>query len=236
MPDIYHYSYIEKLFDEMSGSYDAVNNITSFGFTKRWRRQCVALARIEPQATVYDLMCGMGECWSALGPWLANGGRLFAFDLSSGMLAGAARRKTRMAGLDITLCKQDVLSGEIESESADYIVSAFGLKTLSDEHKEAFAREIHRILKPGGRFSLIEVSVPPARALRLLYMFYLKLIIPIFGWVFLGNPDNYRMLGVYTEIFGDCRKARDLFEKCGLKANHHEFFRGCATGISGIKE
>jgi ubiquinone/menaquinone biosynthesis C-methylase UbiE len=64
---------------------------------------------------------------------------------------------------------------------------------------------------------------------------YLKHIIPIIGWVLLGNPENYRMLGVYTEQFGDCRSMRNALARNGLRATYHEYFFGCASGVSGIK-
>jgi demethylmenaquinone methyltransferase/2-methoxy-6-polyprenyl-1,4-benzoquinol methylase len=66
-------------------------------------------------------------------------------------------------------------------------------------------------------------------------MLYLKHIIPIIGWVLLGNPENYRMLGVYTEQFGDCRSMRNALVRNGLRTTYHEYFFGCASGVSGIK-
>lgn len=58
------------------------------------------------------------------------------------------------------------------------------------------------LLRMSGVYSFFELSVPLNRLLRPSYMFYLKPIIPIFGHLLLGNPDNYRMLGVYTAQFG----------------------------------
>ena len=66
-------------------------------------------------------------------------------------------------------------------------------------------------------------------------MFYLKHVIPIIGWVLLGNPENYRMLGVYTGQFGDCRRMRDTLVRKGLQATYHEYFLSCASGVSGSK-
>jgi ubiquinone/menaquinone biosynthesis methyltransferase len=235
MNNIYDTAYVERLFDEMAGSYERVNYVTSFGFSKRWRRQVVARAEVEPGMLVCDLMCGMGECWPAVAKRLGGAGRLVALDLSRGMLAGAERRRRKLRGLDITLDRQNALSNSLADDSADCVISAFGVKTFSDEQKALLASEIRRILKPGGRFSLIEVSVPRGRVLRGLYMFYLKRLIPLIGAAFLGNPDNYRMLGVYTERFGDSRTMRDLLAREGLRVTHDDYFHGCATGVSGVK-
>lgn len=143
MSDIYDIAYVEKLFDEMAGSYEKVNYVTSFGFSKRWRSQFVKKAVIRPGMTVCDLMCGMGECWSVVAKCLSGEGQLLALDLSRGMLGGAYKRKGRFSNLDIAIHKQNALASALENESVDYIISAFGIKTFSDEQKEILAAEIN---------------------------------------------------------------------------------------------
>ncbi len=235
MADIYDTKYIEELFDEMSKSYEKVNYVTSFGFSKRWRRQFVKNAAIKQDMIICDLMCGMGECWSAIIKTMSENSKLIAVDLSNGMLKGAFKRKDKYANYSISISKQNALENNLEKEFADTVVSAFGIKTFSDEQKELLASEIHRILKPHGTFSLIEVSVPSNALLKPLYMFYLKTIIPLIGSIFLGNPENYKMLGVYTEKFKNCRKMKEILEKQGFTVNYHDYFLGCATGLSGKK-
>ena len=232
--DIYEAEYVRRLFDEMSGSYDRVNYLTSFGFSQRWRRQCVENALIQPGETVHDLMCGMGECWRYIGRMAEDNGQVVAVDFSSGMLSGAARRKSGLT-IPLALEQRDVLQSEFEDESVQRITSAFGVKTFSDEQKRILAREIHRILIPGGTYSLIEISEPSVPILRQLYMFYMKRCIPLLGRILLGNPENYRMLGVYAERFGNCRGMHRILLQAGLTAEYREYFYGCATGVTGAK-
>jgi len=66
-------------------------------------------------------------------------------------------------------------------------------------------------------------------------MFYMQKIIPILGWLFMGNPDNYRLLGVYTNLFRNCDTACRVFQAAGLHAETQSYFFGCATGIVGRK-
>lgn len=235
MPDIYDPLYVQQLFDEMAASYEQVNYITSFGFSWRWRVQCVGQCGLKPGMVVYDLMTGMGECWPILLKQLAPEGHLKAVEFSRGMLAGAIRRKERYGSFNISLFHQNVLENELPDASADSLIVAFGLKTLSLEQQQKLAAEIKRLLKPGGTFSLIEVSVPQNKLLGLVYMFYLKQLIPLIGRIFLGNPENYRMLGLYTERFSNCRKSLEIFRETGLEVRYHDYFWGCATGISGYK-
>jgi demethylmenaquinone methyltransferase/2-methoxy-6-polyprenyl-1,4-benzoquinol methylase len=66
-------------------------------------------------------------------------------------------------------------------------------------------------------------------------MFYLNKIIPIIGRLFLGNPVCYRMLGAYTEAFGNARHFAECLREAGLKAVLVSYFFGCATGVRGFK-
>lgn len=234
-PDIYDSDFVKSLFDEMSQTYDRVNYATSFGFSQRWRRQFVRKARIRPRAVVCDLMCGMGECWFAIHQYLKEDSELLAIDLSSGMLQHARVRSSHYPGVNITIEEHDALSTKIESGSVDCVISGFGLKTFSDSQKRRLAVEMYRILKPNGTFSLVEISVPRFAPLKLPYLFYLERIIPVLGKLLLGNPENYRMLGVYTRKFGDCQLMKQYLAEAGFEVNYDCYFFGCATGVSGHK-
>jgi demethylmenaquinone methyltransferase/2-methoxy-6-polyprenyl-1,4-benzoquinol methylase len=180
-----------------------------------------------------DLMCGMGETWGQSRSRF-NPGRFYALDFSLGMLAKAKRRLAKWD--DIEVIQEDILQNSLPDAHFDVISCAFGLKTFNSEQLKILAAEIRRILKPGGQFSFIEVSVPPNRLLRSLYLLYLKRFIPILGWLFLGNPAEYKMLGVYTEAFGNSREAYAIFRDAGLEVEYAEYFYGCATGIFGKRK
>jgi demethylmenaquinone methyltransferase/2-methoxy-6-polyprenyl-1,4-benzoquinol methylase len=115
------------------------------------------------------------------------------------------------------------------------VLSAFGLKTFNSEQVTRVAEEVKRVLKPGGKFSLIEVSSPDSAVLHALYKLHLKQVVPICGKLFLGNPQEYRMLWKYTERFGNSEAAAAQFKKAGLNAEYVSYFGGCATGIIGMK-
>jgi ubiquinone/menaquinone biosynthesis C-methylase UbiE len=181
-------------------------------------------------------MTGMGECWRGIVRRISPRGRLVAVDISEKMVEAARLRRERRFPADpITILRQDLLNSGLADQSAQHVVVAFGVKTFSEQQREAFARELLRILKPGGTFSLVEVSVPRQPLLRALYLFYLKRVIPVLGWLFLGNPDNYRMLGVYTERYGDSRQLCAALERAGFEVAYHDLFFGCASGVSGTK-
>lgn len=233
--DIYNPSFVTALFGEMSSTYGVVNLISSFGFCSIWRRKCVSQLSYSPEVTVCDLMSGMGECWRSINKRSRGPLSLVAVDFCPEMCRQAESRKSKYKGLDIKVVKEDVLSNSIEDNSSDRVVSTFGLKTFSDEQRRRLAVEVQRVLKPGGAFSFLEISVPRGRLLRPLYMFYIKRVVPLLGRTFLGNPDNYRMLGVYTERFRNCEQMCEAMKAAGLDVEYRSYFFGCATGLVGSK-
>lgn len=234
-PNYYEPTFVEELFDEMSGSYARMNYITSFGFSERWRQQSVKTFDIKEGDTVVDLMTGMGECWKYIFKKAKKPINLIALDFSSEMIQYAKRKVPKHPNQDITILKENVFQNAIKSNSADFITSGFGLKTFNSEQLYQLAQEIDRILKIGGQFSLIDVSVPSNSFLKAFYMFYLKRVIPILGWLFLGNPDNYKMLGIYTEAFDNAKEVAEIFKSYNFEVQYQSYFFGCASGVTGKK-
>jgi ubiquinone/menaquinone biosynthesis methyltransferase len=235
MDPIYTLDYLRALFNEMAGSYDRVNYLTSFGFSQRFRRQFIEKAGLEEGLVVCDLMCGRGECWPFILAGIGRAGKLLALDLSPGMLAGARRRLARYAHADIVLVEGNALATGFADASIDRVLVAFGLKTLAEEYRLSLAREAFRVLRPGGVLSAIEMSEPRRWQLRPVFMWYLKRVVPILGRVLLGNPANYRMLGVYTERFSGCEPVADAMREVGFEADVVSYFHGCATGVVARK-
>jgi len=215
----------------MADTYGHVNLVSSFGFTARWRHQVVAELPLASARTVVDLMSGMGELWRSLSPQLSSSTTVVGIDLSPEMV----KRARRDWPFPIEVQVGDVLTWNPASLCADVIVSSFGLKTFDHAQQRQLAHKVAQLLRPGGSYSFIEISVPPFRPLRAVYMFYLKRLIPLIGRLFLGNPENYRLLGVYTEAFGDARHFANCLREAGLEAAAVSYFFGCATGVRGVR-
>ncbi|WP_062061405.1 class I SAM-dependent methyltransferase [Aquimarina longa] len=235
MNEIYEPKFVEKLFDKMSNSYAKVNYITSFGFSERWRRQCVEEINIEKGKTVVDLMTGMGECWKHILKKSDQNFTLISLDFSTEMIHRAEKNKLKFKNATIEVLKENVFDNSIKNQTADYIISGFGLKTFNNKQLSDLANEIDRILKPNGKFSLIDVSVPKSKFIRPFYMLYLKNIIPILGKMFLGSPETYKMLGIYTQQFVNAKNVHRIFERPNFEVEYITYFYGCASGIKGRK-
>jgi ubiquinone/menaquinone biosynthesis C-methylase UbiE len=222
---------IRKLFDDLAPTYGHVNLVSSFGFTARWRHQVVAGLPLASSDCVVDLMSGMGELWRSLATALPASARVVGVDISPEM----ARRTGRKWHFPVEVYVEDVLAWHPQSEFADVVVLSFGLKTFDREQQRRLAHTVAQLLKPGGSYSFVEISVPPFLPLRAAYMFYLKWLIPLVGRVLLGNPDNYRMLGVYTEAFDNATHFAGCLREAGLEVVPVSHFFGCATGVRGTK-
>lgn len=235
MQDIYSQAFVRSLFNEMSATYGLVNLIASFGFCARWRQQCVAQVTLHATDTIFDLMSGMGELWPSIARHLSEAGVLYALDFSPQMCERAQRTAQQLTPLLIQVIEEDVLQNSIPAHSADVILSSFGLKTFNSAQQQRLAQEVARILRPHGRFAFLEISVPPLWLLRWPFLFHLHYIVPLLGRLFLGNPDNYRMLGIYTQQFQHCGTFMRYCGEAGLLTRPQRFFGGCATGVSGEK-
>jgi demethylmenaquinone methyltransferase/2-methoxy-6-polyprenyl-1,4-benzoquinol methylase len=234
--EIYSPDYVQDLFDRMSSSYERMNYITSFGFSIRWRRQYLQpFARSNEKVKVIDLLTGMGETWAATKQHFP-GSELTALDFSEGMLNFARKKNERKFRSEINIIKRDVLKSGLPGDHFDFVTCAFGLKTFDDEQIRQLARETKRILKPGGQCSFIEVSTPGHFIMKSFYGFYLGRVVPLLGWLFLGNPVEYKMLWQYTRRYVNSKKAAEIFSDEGLSVNYHSYFFGCASGFSGLKK
>ena len=235
-PDIYDPDYVRGVFDRCSDRYIAFSNICSFGFTQIWRRQCVEMLALPAEARHgYDLMAGTGEVWPHLLARSPQVESITAVDISSGMHRRAMQRLHAMRAHKIAFVEDDVLASNLPDESADFIVSTFGLKTFNPEQHKRLASLTARVLKPGGRFAYIEASDPRGWWLRPLYRFHLDTVLPLVERFLLRGARDFSMIGQYSANFGDARGLAGMLSKQGLDTEYRKFFFGCASGVCGSK-
>jgi ubiquinone/menaquinone biosynthesis C-methylase UbiE len=236
-PDIYSPVFVKNLFDRCGRDYRTWSLVASFGFVALWRWQCVK--HMPPlttaAATGLDLMAGTGEAWPYVLARYPDVAVITAVDISSEMNRRALDQLHRARADKIRLIEADVLSNEMAADSADFVISTFGMKTFNASQHAAFAQELSRLLKPGGVFSIIEASDPKGWRLRGLYQFYLGRVLPLIEKFVLRGAQDFAMIAIYTRQFHDCRGlARELAAQ-GLDVQFKSYFFGCATGVVGCK-
>lgn len=159
---------VRGLFDRIAGRYDLVNRVMTLGMDRAWRRRTVASLRLSGGSLVADLACGTGDLCREL---QAQGYRPVGFDFSHGMLA-AARTSA-------PLVEADVLRLPLGNASVDGATCGFAMRNVVSL-PELYA-ELARVLRPGGRFALLETSQPDAALMRAGHAVYFRRVVPLIG-------------------------------------------------------
>ncbi len=171
---------VRDMFDAIAGRYDLVNRVMTFGMDVGWRRRAVRELRLPGGALVADLACGTGDLCRELS---RDGYRAVGFDFSLGMLAKATT--------DVPLAQADVLRLPLADRSIDGATCGFALRNLVD--LDAFFAEIARVVRAGGRISLLEASQPDGPLMRAGHAVYFRRMVPMIGRV-LSDREAYAYL------------------------------------------
>jgi demethylmenaquinone methyltransferase/2-methoxy-6-polyprenyl-1,4-benzoquinol methylase len=171
---------VRSLFDTISGRYDLVNRVMTFGMDAGWRRRAVNDLRLPGHALVLDLACGTGDLCREL---QRNGYRAFGFDFSHGMLTAATT--------SAPLVEADVLRLPLRDGAADGVTCGFALRNVVD--LGAFFVELARVIRTGGRIALLDASEPDNRVMRAGHGLYFRHVVPRIGGL-LSDGDAYAYL------------------------------------------
>ena len=171
---------VRGMFDAIAPRYDLVNRIMTFGLDRGWRRRAVAALALPPASVVLDLAAGTGDLCRDL---QAAGHRPVGVDLSWGMLA-AARTTAPLVQADVTRLP-------VPDAGVDGATCGFALRNLAD--LDAFLADLARVVRPGGRVAVLEVSEPGSALLRWGHGVYFGRVVPRIGGL-LSDRSAYRYL------------------------------------------
>lgn len=179
---------VRDLFGRIAGRYDLINDIQSLGMHRFWKRRLVECAQITPGSRVLDVCSGTGDLALAMS---RHGAHVIGVDFSEPMLAVAMRRSAAAArsGHPIAFAQADAQNLPFADHSFDVVTIGYGLRNLADLDRGL--AELLRVLRPGGRFLALDFGRPEAVAWRVCYEAYLACVVPIFGWMFTGDPSAY---------------------------------------------
>lgn len=225
---------IKSLFDNIAPDYDKLNHILSLNIDKGWRRKAVKeIADSAKPLTVLDVACGTGDFTIEIARKAAEGSSIIGIDLSEGMMK-VGREKLKAAGIDATLEYGDCEALTYPGSSFDRVSVGFGVRNF--EHLEIGLKEMYRVLKPGGKLVILELSVPSNPVIRWCYKLYFLRILPaIGGWVS-GNRGAYKYLPASVLHFPAPDKFIPMMYKAGFsKVIHKAFTLGICRMYVGIK-
>ena len=215
---------IQQMFDGIAPDYDRLNHLMSLGVDRSWRRRALReIVDAGRAQSILDIACGTGDFSLAIAGRMHPGSRIVGLDLSEGMLA-VMRDKVAKAGLqDKISCEQgDSEAMRFADGSFDVVTIAFGIRNFA--HREAALREILRVLKPGGRLVILELSVPENRILRWGYNLYFKHFVPWIGGLISGDRAAYTYLPASVQAFPGRHAWMDTMHRCGYAQVRHKAF------------
>jgi demethylmenaquinone methyltransferase / 2-methoxy-6-polyprenyl-1,4-benzoquinol methylase len=205
---------VARMFNSISGTYDFLNHFLSFGIDIIWRKKAINMLKSLQPKLILDVATGTGDF--AIEALKLNPDKVIGIDISDGML-DVGRKKMTARGFDkiITMQLADSENLPFADNNFDAIIVAFGVRNF--ENLKRGLREMHRVLKPGGKVVILECSNPKSPWFRPLYLFYFKVITPFIGKIFSRDSSAYSYLPESVKAFPDGKNFTDILDTVGYK-------------------
>jgi demethylmenaquinone methyltransferase/2-methoxy-6-polyprenyl-1,4-benzoquinol methylase len=197
------------MFDRIAGLYDLMNTVMTAGLHHRWRARAVELAEVGPGSRVLDVATGTGDLAAALLEAVTPGGEVVACDFSERMLE-RARQKAPQIRFDWA----DALALPYANGEFDAATVGFGARNFSD--LERGVAELVRVVAPGGRVVILEITQPTREPLASFYRGWFDRAVPALGRL-AGDADAYSYLPSSVQRFPTPLELAALMERCGLR-------------------
>ena len=189
---------VTQMFDNISGDYDGLNRVISFGIDVKWRKKVVKFVEKTNPKFILDIATGTGDLAIALAKTNAN--KIIGLDISIGMLdIGKQKIIKKQLEDTIEMVLGDSENMPFEDNTFDAITVAFGVRNF--ETLEKGLSEILRVLKPNGIFVILETSVPTKTPYKQGYKAYTKYILPVIGKLFSKDRSAYTYLSESASVF-----------------------------------
>lgn len=201
------------MFDTISGDYDGLNRVISFGIDVKWRKKVVKIVKDNKPESILDIATGTGDL--AINLAETNASKIVGLDISSGMLEiGKEKIKKKNLEHKIEMVLGDSENMPFEDNTFDAITVAFGVRNF--ETLENGLKEILRVLKPSGVFVILETSVPSKTPYKQGYNFYTKNILPVIGRIFSKDRSAYKYLCESASVFPYGEALNNILRKIGF--------------------
>ena len=201
MPEFIHRGkdkkeFVQKMFDDISPSYDFLNHFLSLGIDIYWRKIFIQKLKIIPNTKVLDVACGTGDvCFEILKHHSVS---VIGLDLSSNMINMANQKAENKKQGNITFLQGDAENLPFDSHSIDYLTISYGFRNISNY--ESALSEFYRVLKPGGILGILEFSKSNSKLIEPIFRLYFHHILPRLGSLF-SRSDAYRYLPESVDFF-----------------------------------
>lgn len=225
------------MFDSIAPEYDRLNHLMSLNMDKLWRRRALQKIVIKDKSQqILDIACGTGDFSIAIAESANPSTKIEGIDISEGMLE-VMRNKLSEKGLDgrVSARLGDSEALPYGNGSFDRVTIAFGIRNF--EHREKALEEILRVLKPGGRLVILELSIPSNALVKFAFKLYFTKFVPLIGGKISGDKGAYSYLPESVIKFPGKKEWIATMESCGYsQVTHKAFTFGICRMYTGEKK
>ena len=219
---------IRGMFDRVAGVYDLMNTAMSAGLHHRWRERAADRAELDPGDTALDVCCGTGDFTFELAKRVRREGRVIGSDFSENMLDLAREKAVDRNVPQVRFEWADALDLPYDDESFDAVTVGFGVRNLAD--LDAGVAEMTRVLKPGGRMVILEITQPRRPPLSTFYSLWFDRLVPVLGTI-AGDREAYTYLPESVKRFPPPEGLAAIMDRAGIGGIRYTVLAGGIIAI-----
>ena len=220
-------SYIKNIFESISKDYDLMNDLITFKYHSKWKKEIAMIAKEDNPKVILDIATGTGDI--AINLSKLKDSQIIGVDISEKMLdvAGDKIRKMNITNITLELSKAEKL--KYKNNFFDLISIGYGVRNFEDLINGL--KETYRVLKKNGKLIILETSVPNNFLIKYLYLLFTSIYVPLISFIFTKNIKAYNYLLDSTKEFPHEKEFKKILGSVGFKniASKKKFF-----GISTI--
>ena len=202
------------MFDRIAGVYDLMNTAMTAGMHHRWRERSADRAALSAGDSALDVCCGTGDLALELRRRVGPSGRVVGCDFSEPMLGLAREKSDRLGMSDVEFEWADALDLPYRDRSFDAVTVGFGARNLADLPRGI--AEMARVLRPGGRLVILEITQPRRPPLSYFYGLWFDRLVPALGGL-AGDSAAYSYLPQSVRSFPPPEGLAALMDAAGLR-------------------
>ncbi len=201
------------MFGRVAGRYDLLNSVMTAGLHHSWRERAADRAELSPGDAALDVCCGTGDLALELASRVAPGGHVVGCDFSEPMLDLAREKASAREAPGVRFEWADALSLPYDAGRFDAVTVGFGIRNLADLDRGL--HEMTRVLRPGGRLVVLEITQPTRPPLSTFYSLWFDRAVPLLG-AFSGESEAYSYLPESVRSFPPPLRLAEMMDAAGL--------------------
>ena len=226
---------VAEVFSSVAGKYDIMNDVMSFGIHRIWKKIAMAHTGLKKGMHALDIAGGTGDLTIQMSKQVGATGEVIISDINPAMLEQGRRRliDKGVAG-NVKFVEANAEELPFEDKSFDCVTIAFGLRNVTNKDKAL--KEMHRVLKPGGRLLVLEFSKPVVPGLDKIYDVYSFKILPFMGKIIADDEESYRYLAESIRMHPDQSTLKAMMVEAGFeRCTYHNMTGGIVALHKGFK-